>query len=369
MKKNEHLPSWIFEQILENHPDLILIKGENAKLVWGNRAFRELYGMSNEQLHNLIDSPINNVDYTQQYVIDDQWVWQNKKPLQIDCEPVTRHDGSPRKLKTLKLPLIDSESNEVLYTVGLSHDITEHIEDQLRMESSSKMASLGEMAGGIAHEINNPIGVISAKARQLRQHLESNLPKDHEKMLTQIRSIESYSERVSKIVLGLRQFSRNADSDPTVEISCEKILEDTLTLCESTLKKQNIQLEKKIDPQLILNCRPVQISQVLINLMGNAADALQNNDNKKIFIETFIEEGHPVIRVWDNGPGIPDDIAVKVLQPFFTTKPTGKGTGLGLSISHSLMKQNEGHLVLDRIHSKSCFKLIFKKYKNKENAA
>jgi PAS domain S-box-containing protein len=348
----------LFERVLDQSPDVVLIKGPNSKIIWANRTFREAYGMTNEQLRDLIDSPTVEPDLTQQYVMDDLWVWENKRPLVIECEPVKYFDGTIHKYKTLKFPIFDGE--RIAYTAGISIDITESIESEQKLEASSKMAALGEIAGGIAHEINNPLAVISAKVRQLRRLIEQDKIPTKEKMLETLQTAESFTNRIAQIVEGLRSFSRDGTHDAFDPANLKKIVNETLTLCSARMESRGIKLDIDIPDEVTIKCRAVQISQVLLNLISNAIDAIDAIDQdvvKWIRISAEVQSPSVFVRVDDSGPGVPDEIANKIMQPFFTTKEVGKGTGLGLSISQGIVREHGGELRLDRSTSKSCFKV------------
>ena len=351
-----------FEQILENHPDLILVKGEKSKIVWANRAFREIYGMTNEELRGLIDSPVVEPNYTLQYIQDDLWVWQNGRPLQIDCEPVRRHDGVIRKFSTLKFPLFDLQG-KVTFTVGVSRDITESIERDQSIEHHSKMASLGEMASNIAHEINNPLTIIIGKANQLLRAYTDKIPWADVKILANLKAIVDYSHRIDQIVRGLRNFGRDGSSDPFETVSLRGLLEETLIFCKGQLATREIEMVINIPRDIEVECQPVQISQIVVNLLNNAMDAIDTSSpqERKIWVDGDQSDDNVSLTIRDSGPGVPPQIVNKIMQPFFTTKGKGKGTGLGLSVSDQIAKAHNGTLKLDLGVSNNCFRMTLPK--------
>ena len=230
--------------------------------------------------------------------------------------------------------------------IAIRHDITQRkLAEQLSLQSA-KMASLGEMAGGIAHEINNPLAIIQGKSQQLIRTIQRGkfTPEYGSEELSKI---VKTSERIAKIVRGLRAFSRNAEKDPFLSFELKALFDDVLGLCSEKFKAHQIKLEISSTPSIFLQCRPVQLEQVLLNLLNNAHDAVLPLADKWIRIDSKILDGKVLISVTDSGCGIPPEITNKLMQPFFTTKAVGKGTGLGLSISKGILEDHHGHLRYD----------------------
>jgi len=218
---------------------------------------------------------------------------------------------------------------------------------KIKAENNAKMAALGEMAAGVAHEINNPLAIIKVKSQILKNNfIKDKLDKKF--MNNQIDSITNTVNRIASIVRGLRNFARDGEKDPYEQTLVSNIINDTLSLCEARLQNDNIQIRKiNTDSLTVIDCRSVQVSQVLLNLLNNAHDAIENTADKWIEIEVMQKENVVSISVTDSGHGIPVDIREKLMQPFFTTKEIGKGTGLGLSLSKGLIESHGGKLYFD----------------------
>ena len=233
----------------------------------------------------------------------------------------------------------EAESIDNLRKLELEH------RKQLQVQ---KMSSLGEMAAGVAHEINNPLAIILAKLELIRQSLNGKIPAGDPSFAT-IGRVEETANRIAKIVRSLRSFSRDVSHDPTEAVTIDKVIEDTLELCQQRFKDAGIELKVRIEPGLVVNGRPVELSQVLLNLLNNAFDAIRGQKNSWIEIRVAQiqnERKEVQIIVEDSGPGIPEPIADKIFQPFFTTKDIGKGTGLGLSVSKGIIESQGGKLTL-----------------------
>lgn len=231
-----------------------------------------------------------------------------------------------------------NEKSELIKQVQLQQEM---------LAESSRLASLGQMAGGIAHEINNPLAIIQVKASQVRRMLEND---KNNKLITipYLKDIEKTSQRISQIIGGLKTFARDGSQDPFVPWSVSQIISETVSLCAEKFKEKNVQLTISPLNEIEINCLPVQLSQVLLNLLNNAFYAVQSLDEKWVRIDVTLENETLNISVTDSGSGIPHDIAEKLMNPFFTTKPVGQGTGLGLSISTGIIKNHNGVLKLDR---------------------
>jgi C4-dicarboxylate-specific signal transduction histidine kinase len=212
---------------------------------------------------------------------------------------------------------------------------------------ASKFSSLGEMAGEIAHEINTPLAAIMLNV-ELLSEIECANPEEQIEADRLIKSTSETVARISQIVKGLRSFARDANHEPMVLVSLASIVEDTLALCSPKFKTGRVKIEPfKIDPEFMIECRPVQISQVLLNLLSNAYDAVETLPERWIRIELSDQGESFELAVVDSGPGVNEVLRKRIMEPFFTTKPAGKGTGLGLSISAGILNSHRGGLSVD----------------------
>ncbi len=209
--------------------------------------------------------------------------------------------------------------------------------------NSARLTWLGEMAGGMAHEINNPLAIVLGYLNMLKMDLNSQT-NNTENILSIVEKMESSLKRVSRIVKDLNALSKDGTKELLEPVNLSIVLQSVQNLISETLKKKGIQLMIMPFDNAAIICKPSQISQVLMNLINNSIYALSDLNEKWIKLAVTTENKFLTIRIIDSGKGV-DEIAEKIMDPFFTTKPTGKGTGLGLSISKTMMKDQGGDLL------------------------
>lgn len=219
-------------------------------------------------------------------------------------------------------------------------------ESQGRLIQSAKMASLGEMAGGISHEINNPLAIIVGKTDLMLDRLARG-PIATDVLLKDLAKLKDTAFRISKIIRGLRAFARSGENDPFNPSMITPLVEDSLELCRERFRHSGVDLRVDLSYDAEIACRPSQISQVVLNLLNNGFDAVQGSANAWIEIKTELRGNAAAIIVTDSGLGIPPHVLTRLMEPFFTTKAVNKGTGLGLSISKSLIEDHGGTLTYD----------------------
>jgi signal transduction histidine kinase len=224
---------------------------------------------------------------------------------------------------------------------------------QAQLVESGKLAALGQMAGGIAHEINSPLATVQLATRQIRRATEA-ASVDRALILERTEMIQSVMDRIAGIITGLRSFCQDGSMDPLTTVSVGKVIQDTLVFCEQRFRVSGVPL--RVDApglEAEIHCRPVQLSQVLLNLLNNAYDAVRPLPGRGVRLRVAPSEEIIRVHVEDEGEGIPEEIRERVFEPFFTTK--GAGTGLGLSISKKIIEAHGGRLNLSSQDGKTEF--------------
>jgi|GEM_PF-1158023 len=266
--------------------------------------------------------------------------------------------------------------SEAFEQLRAAHDELKQTQNQL--VQSEKLASIGQLAAGVAHEINNPVGFISNNMEILQEYVGNytkilrivenvkgqvdsgdvgkakaavdELKKLEEEinlefMMGDVNKLLEHSsrglERIRKIVLDLRTFAREDHADTMELVKIEEVIDSILSIVQSEIKSK-AELTKDYGDTPLVKCNPQRLGQVFINLLVNATQAI--TEKGKIVIKTYQQNHYVCIDVSDTGKGIPDENLRKIFDPFFTTKPVGQGTGLGLSVSYEIVKKHGGEI-------------------------
>lgn len=246
------------------------------------------------------------------------------------------------------------EDKEKAVVIGV--DITELTKLKDHVSFTEKLANLGEMLAGIIHDINNPLMLIEGNVKRIKRRI------DDEESLELLTKIEMSSQKISKIVKGVKVYIRQSDPEPHKEENLGSIIDDALIICENKLKESMVAVT--MDPKLRkinILCDFTQIFQVFVNLISNSVDAVSTLQEKSILITAEESADKYIIRFQDSGPGIAKELQEKIFSAFFTTKDRGVGSGLGLSLCRKILEAHGGILRIDALASHTTFILEFKK--------
>ncbi len=236
----------------------------------------------------------------------------------------------------------------VVGVLGIARDITERNLIEAQLLQASKMAAIGELAAGVAHEINNPVAVISGTAEQLGfliDHSDKRPEEIAERLMKHVEIIREQAERCKKITQGLLNFARRSDIQ-AVKVNVARLIEEIAALLENRATSEGKNIEIHTESNLpALYADPHLLEQIFLNLINNGLDAVVPDG--AVSVSTRTEDGWLVVEVADDGPGIAEEHLKKIFDPFFTTKPIGKGTGLGLSICFGIVQRINGTLMVN----------------------
>lgn len=281
-------------------------------------------------------------------------------------------DGSLYWVETFIAPKID-EKGKVTGFVSFRYDITEQkkLEEQIQEQQelatiSAQMASVGEFAASISHEIANPLTIIHGRNSQLLAC------KDNPERVEKIhQAITKAVDRISKIINGMKKLSYRSQSEGYEIHPLAGIIKETVEFSAEFLKNKGIELKLHQDiDDVLIECHDVQVSQILLNLIKNAKDAIVEANSAEKWIKlAVLNQGENIsIEVSDSGPGVPEDIRHQIMVQFFTTKAKGYGNGLGLSLVRRLVKEHHGEFYL-KSDSRNTFVVVLPKSQFKQNAA
>jgi len=279
---------------------------------------------------------VNRLNFLSKNLEDPNWSESEAQDVQRQFWPYTNTDD---EISRIEAALIEAHTAIRQRTQGLKDSAM----------GSARLAELGIFASGISHEINNPLSIIAGNIQSFDRHISANSLTPEVVKKVSDRTLNAVT-RIKKIIAGLSSLSRDGGSDPMETVQVQNLLQDTLNLCEATLKGRNVNFEFKVEPpDLSLECKTVQFSQIILNLINNAADAIEGSDDKWIKIHFYHDQvaKNVVFTITDSGHGIPAKIQEKIFVPFFTTKPVGKGTGLGLAIVHGMIQAHGGSISIN----------------------
>jgi histidine kinase len=347
--------------IFNNIPNpVFVLDGELLNILDCNSSVGRVYGFQKEELVG--ESFLNFFPEEERQ----RYAGQIKSGQEI--EQARQIDKSGRTIY-VHIRLSPSRYLERDVLLATSSDITERLESEIKLIQAGKMATLGEMATSIAHELNQPLAVIKTASSYFLRKTRRKEPIREDILSTMAEEIDGHVDRAANIINHLRQFGRK--SDLTLEtVQVNEVLLKAFDMFSQQLKLRQIEVQWSLDDSLApIQAEPGRLEQVFINLLLNSRDAIEERWSqaegqpplaKTITLKTHMRQGKVMIEVSDTGIGIPHGIRSRIFEPFFTTKKIGEGTGIGLSISYGIIKDFGGsiHVRSEPGHG-ACFEICF----------
>jgi PAS domain S-box-containing protein len=338
----------LFKAVIENSPDFIGIADTNGVPIYVNPAGRKLVGIPPMgSLRHLTIAGCYPPDIRDEIITEIFAAIEQTGSFSGETRFNHLLTGEPIPVLDNHFVITDSRTEQPLGYATITKDISEEValraeleKEKTKLAQAAKMASLGELAAGVAHEINNPLTVISGSVQSLKR---SN--GDPEKLARIEERIDKSVSRITAIVNGLRKFSHSSEDLAWSTVDLHKVIEECISLVAPKARNTNHRIT--FSPQLetaICQCDEIQIEQVIINLLVNSIDANADLGDSWTNVYTCKNEEHLMITVQDSGSGIEEELLASIFDPFYTTKEVGAGTGLGLSISASIVTDHGGEL-------------------------
>lgn len=369
----------IMTEVLDHVPIPLFIKeAANLTVQFWNNEMERLTEVKRSTILQKTGYEIFRADEMERYLEIDRKVLKSGELIATE-ESITTPSGTRKILLTKKVPIFESSSSPS-FLLGISENITERWKLEAENALTEKLKAVGELASGIAHEMNTPLQYISMNLQYLKDKLLLNHGTNgegaHNKRDTELISAIEQSlegtERVIHIISALRNSSPSG-TPRTSEVDLNKLLSDSILMCTNSWRHVcNVRTE--FDPEVgYIECIPAEIGQVIIILVINAADSIEEakrGDKGEIIISTKRVGDHIAIKVKDNGLGIPTSILNRIYDPFFTTKAVGKGTGQGLAIARSIIVDHHGGKILcdSQIENGATFTIILPTSNTREHA-
>lgn len=360
IRKNNLILSNEFEYlkvILNSTPDAIVFLNDKKEILFQNNQFRLLF----DDFQNVLDETKLNHFFDQ--------VEYLQREITVNSNLSETHPF----LMSFKLTKYKKQRNYFLSFKDLKNlkDKEKIIQSQKnQMIEKNKLASLGEMAAGIAHEINNPLTVIHSNNSMLQRIMDKGLgEKSPDKIKRLTSKTTEQVERITRIITSLRNLSRGLANEEVEEFDIDQVINESIELAKIRDKSRCVQYRYAPRKFSVIGNRG-QIVQVILNLINNAIDAIEAQDSPWIKVETALNEQETLsIKIIDSGEGIPENIVKKIFLPMYTTKDIGKGTGLGLSLSRNFIEENNGTLEYISSLDNTCFEITLPIAQEKNNAA
>jgi len=322
------------ENIIESLTVGVAVLDQRGKITGWNRVLEETFSKKKEEA---IEKSL--IDVLGQKIFQLLFPPDTQEGLRLLSEiAIGMPDGGKKIFDIAKTPLLDNKLNPY-GTIIVFEDITEKISLQQQLLTSEKLASIGLLSAGVAHEINTPLTGISSYVQILQKKLSKS---PHSQIL---KKIDTQTEKVARIVKNLLNFSRSPSKSSFYKVDLRESLRTIISLIDYKLKDMNINLDLNLSHIRPIWAQEDRLQQVFINIIINAIDAMPTGGTLKIGLSQV--DNLAVIKIEDTGRGIKVQHLPQIFDPFFTTKGIGKGTGLGLSISYAIIKEHEGQLTVE----------------------
>lgn len=335
----------MLQSVFDGITDPVVLIGLQGEIQIVNRAFLEQYNLFLDQVLNHKPSELQTTKSCPLLLCNDIFTDLPVDPINRE---VQTQDGD---IYLIYFYPIHDDTGNTKSIVCYVKDITEQKKLEINIQQTEKIVSMGQLAAGVAHEINNPLGVILCHLDLIKD--DTTITKETQ---DDLQIIEKHADNCKTIVADLLDFARQQKSYKE-DFSINTLIEDVVAMSRNQLQTQKIKLHLNLIKNLpLISINVDKIKQVVLNMIINSIHAIEKEGNIYITTELDTYSDNILLIFEDDGPGIPEDIKKKIFDPFFTTKPSGQGTGLGLSVSYGIIKEHNGDI---RVESSTDHKTRF----------
>ncbi len=325
----------LLKSILNVTPDFITLQDKNLQYTFAGKAFCDYFNMDEKDIIGKTDSDIFSKQQAEINIFENRQILATGLPL---AKEITFKQSEDQKwFHVVKVPVYDQDGS-IIGLLLTARDISMLKKFQEQLIQSQKMEDLGRLAGGVAHEINTPLGIILGYSQLIVDDIKD------EKVLESLKIIEKQAKVCRKIVADLLGFSRNSKA-VSGAVTINESIQQVIRLVEHAFFMNRIKITCDLDENIPpLSGDQERLNQVWLNLLNNAADVIEQDGLIHVQSRLFVKERKVVVSITDTGKGIAAEHLSKIFDPFFTTKQVGKGTGLGLSVSFGIIKDHGGKI-------------------------
>ena len=326
----------LLQSVFDGITDMLVLLDRKLQIKMVNRAYLKRYGVSLEEALNQQYHELHSGDTHSCPLCNLESAFKVKKGL------VKEIQSKSGEIYLVHIYPMLNNDGEVDKIICYAKDITKQKHVEQRIQQTEKLVSLGQLAAGLAHEINNPLGVILCYIDLLKRQASGN-----SQMLRDIATIEKHALACKQIVSDLLNFARSERKKQQLA-SVNQTIEEVVQIIKHQFERKNIEIELSLGKKIPMIYKDVdKMKQVYLNLLMNSLQAINGKGKIKISTEFDTKNQNIKIVFWDNGCGIPPGIIDKIFDPFFTTKKTGEGTGLGLSVSYGIVRDHAGEIYVE----------------------
>lgn len=325
-----------YEDIVQHSADAIVALDVHGIITAWNQGASEMLGWNEEEMVGESVQKIIPADLLGKGELDDLAAEMSERGHILNYETERLHKSGKRILVSLTESLIKNEKGKVIGRSKILRDLTDIRMREEQIQQSERLATVGHMAAGVAHEVGNPLTAISSLVQVCQRKTDDPF------IQGQLAKVRDHIQRINKIVRDLVDFSRPSSMQKE-RVNVNEIIKSAVGLLQHDARCRDVDFQLRLSKSLpAISCVPDQIHQVLVNLLLNAVDAMKGQKKPRVTISTERDENDIMLTVADDGHGIKEEHQGRIFEPFFTTKEVGSGTGLGLSVSHGIIMKLGG---------------------------